>query len=488
MANAKNVIVITSDELRGDCVAYAGNPDVQTPHLDAFAKTGAVFKNHFTIFPKCVPARVAMMTGRYCHTDGFRNIFQHLPNDQPNVVGILKERGYETAVFGINHVWENFFGDNTKSSGYIDYHSFTQDYFDHINERKWEPADYDGVKREPVVGKIGYAYTDKITDAHTGHCDDNRAEQAIHYLKEVRDRSKPFYMQLNISKPHPGYDCQDPYFSMYDRDTIQTFPHDIPKNAPLPFQKMREIRTGFDEDPACFRDIQATYYGMISRVDNQIGRVLQCIEEQGLYEDTVVIFTADHGDFAGQYGLFEKWDTVMHDCLLHVPMIVRTPDMNSGSEVVSLSEHVDVGPTILDALGLEPDWGVHGESMLPMIRGERMKQIVFAEGGHEEAMQARFNGNIETKGNGRKQCKQITYHDHPQTMSRTKMARTDDYKLVIRLTGGNEFYDLRNDPHELDNKYGDPAYMEIVNELQLELINWCIRTDTDRPFQEKVGA
>lgn len=487
MSTVNNIIFITSDELRGDALRYAGNPDIQTPCLDAFAASSVVFEKHFTNFPKCVPARVAMMTGRYCHTDGFRTINQHLPNDQPDVLALLKKRGYETAVFGHNHVWENFYGDNRKSSGYVDYHSFTDDYFHDMNEREWPVEKATGCSLKPVVGRKGLAYTENKNKPHSGNCDDTRVEQAIHYLKEVRDPSKPFFMQMNIGKPHPAYDCHDKYFSMYDRESIQSYPHDLPKNAPLPFQKMREVRTGFDEDPACFRDIQAVYYGMVTKVDEQIGRLLQVVDELNLYQDTAVIFTADHGDFAGEYGLWEKWDTVMHDCLLHVPMIVRAPGLPQGKRIKSLSEHVDVGPTMLDLLGFDADWGMHGESMLPMINGKRHKQVIFAEGGHEEEMWSRFNKD-QGKPNGRPADKQVTYHDYPETMSRTKMVRTDDFKLVIRLIGGNEFYNLNEDPDELNNCYGDPRYSEIINELQLELIQWCLRTDTDRPFQENVGA
>src|SRR3989339_1101898 len=112
----RNLILITSDEMRGDCPGFQGNPDCRTPCLDTFAKDGVIFTNHFAVHGKCVPSRISIATGRYPHTDGFRTITQHLPPDQPDLLKLLKTNGYETAVFGHNHVWEDFWGDNTRSS------------------------------------------------------------------------------------------------------------------------------------------------------------------------------------------------------------------------------------------------------------------------------------------------------------------------------------------------------------------------------------
>lgn len=113
----KNLIFITSDEMRGDAPGFMGNPDCRTPSLDRLAGRGVTFTNHFCVHAKCVPSRISMMTGRYPHTDGFRTINQHLPPEEPNLLRVLKEHGYETAVFGHNHVWEDLPGSPTAPSG-----------------------------------------------------------------------------------------------------------------------------------------------------------------------------------------------------------------------------------------------------------------------------------------------------------------------------------------------------------------------------------
>ncbi|MFO8007438.1 MAG: sulfatase-like hydrolase/transferase [Candidatus Brocadiia bacterium] len=480
----KNVIILSSDEMRGDCPGYMGNPDCETPNLDRFAERTVAFRQHYTVFPKCVPARIAMMTGRYCHTDGFRTIYQHLPNDQPDVLATLKRHGYETALFGLNHCWENVYGEdhNAPGSAYVDYHSFTKDYFPHLLEKEWpvpEPGP-DAVEEFSLPGDTDYGK--RITEPLTFFCDDNRARQAVHYLTEVRDRSRPFFMQLNLSRPHPSYMAPEPFFSMYDREAIAPWPYELPENAPLPLREMRRIRTGHDVPERAFRELQAVYYAMVTKVDDVLGPVLDAITQEGLWEDSVVLFWVDHGDFAGQYGLPEKWDTCMADCLTHVPFMLWDPDLPEGHTVDSLSDHTDVAPTILELLGVEPDWGIHGHSLLPAVEGRPVRRAVFADGGHEEEMWSRFE--FSEGGSG----KQRTYLECPEAMARTKMVRTDRHKLVMRLVGGNEFYDMREDPYELRNLWGQPEVHETVCDLQERMIEWCLRTDTDRPYQDEVRA
>ena len=490
---AKNVVVLTSDEMRGDCPGFMGNPDCKTPNLDALAQRGVVFNRHFTVHGKCVPSRIAMMTGRYCHTDGFRTIYQHLPPGDPNLMSFLRKQGYETAVFGHNHVWEDLFcgeeKDKPRSEGAADYHSFVGPFHDLAFQEDDVPS-----PSEPVTAKVladREAKGGRIEERMGGFKDLNRARQAVKYLTEVRDRGKPFYLHVNMGSPHPAYRVEEPFYSMYDRDAMRKWPHELPKNAPLPLQRMREVRTGLEVDSRTLTETQAVYYGMITRVDRDLGIVLGCLEEQGLLEDSIVLFTTDHGDFAGQYGLVEKWDTCMADCIMHVPFILWHPDLPRGTRVDSLSEHVDIPRTVLELLGMQPDWGVQGESLLPLLRGEKCKDAVFGDGGHEEEMWGRFSIRQRTQPDGTQRPlsgKQITYRDHPETMARTKMVRTYTHKLVMRLTGGNELYDLEADPWELDNRWDDPALNSVELDLMQKLVEWSLRTDTDRPHQPNVAA
>ena len=492
----KNIIILHSDEMRGDAPGFMGNPDCLTPNLDRFAESATVMNRHFTVNGKCVPSRCAMLTGRYAHSDGVRTINETnlLPPGRPNLAVALRKAGYETAVFGINHVWEDFYGDdNKKGTGVVDYQSFEPTEFAPLLERSWEV-------RQPGLESIPVQNNDQAvnlnvtceTDPLTFFCDDNRAEQAIHYLKNVRDRSKPFFMELNISAPHPPYGVEEPWFSMYDREALTAYSHDLPENAPLCLEKMREIRTGPNATEADFRQVQAVYYGMISKVDQMMGRVLKTIEAEGLLEDSIVIFTVDHGDFAGQYGLPEKWDTAMNDCLLNIPFVIHVPGLEGGQRVSSMTEHVDLVPTVLELLGIEGDWNIQGESLLPIMRGEKRKEAVFADGGHEASMRARFNVALTEEHHGKTQPmtqgKQETYSNYPDTMACTRMVRTDQWKLVMRETNDHELYELENDPNELINLWGQPGVDAPIPELMEKLIQWTIRTAPEGAYQERVGA
>jgi len=373
----------------------------------------------------------------------------------------------------------------------VDYHSFTDGEFRALLDREWPFPAPGPDSVQPMELEDGWDYRGRIDQPMTFFCDDNRGEQAIHFMTKARDRARFFFMQLNLGWPHPVYHAPEPYFSMYDRQVIRPWPHDLPENAPLHMRKMREIRTGLDAPEDALREVQAVYYAMITKTDETLGRVLDAIERAGLFEDSVVMFWVDHGDFAGQYGLVEKWDTCMADCLLHVPQILWAPGLPRGHVVESLTEHTDLAPTVLELLGLEADWGMHGESLLPVIEGRRRKEAVFADGGHEEEMWGRFGRQVRSadrEGRQRRAGKQQVYAECPETMARTKMVRTEKWKMVVRLTGGNELYDMESDPDELRNLWGRPDLAPVVQDLQLKMLEWCLRTDTDRPFQPQVGA
>ena len=499
----RNILFITSDELRGDTLGCMGHPDIQTPHLDALAEKGSVFEKHFVPFPKCVPSRCAMHTGRYTHTDGIRTVMgpNHLPEGDPNLGEFLREQGYETAVLGLNHVWESewFYGkgekENEPGAGVVDYTSFTRGPLADtaLRERVYPEVTPRSGPQVEAMAEIGYNGLD--TGAKSGFLDENRAEQACLYLKELRDPEKPFFLQLNLSKPHPAYRIHEPWYSMYDPEKITAFPFDLPEGASLPLTAQRKWRLGDDIGEASLREMRAVYYGMVSFIDDLVGQVLSTLEAQGLADDTLVIFASDHGDYAGQYGINEKWDADLRDCLLHVPFVMSGPDIPIGKRISGLSEHVDLPATIMDYLGFEKpaEWVWHGASMLPMLEGGSGKKAVFADGGHEKAMRDRTESLVAwQEKDGQKikatEGKQLTYQECPKSMARCKMVRTHEWKLVVREVGGHELFNLNEDPQEMNNRYGEPGLETIQSELMMELLQWCMRTDTDRPFLPTFGA
>jgi choline-sulfatase len=232
---------------------------------------------------------------------------------------------------------------------------------------------------------------------------------------------------------------------------------------------------------------------MVSEVDVHVGRVLAALRASGEEQNTVVLFWSDHGDYAGQYGLVEKWDTHFADCLLRVPCIIRAPQWRGGVRVEELSDHTDLCPTLAEILGVELSWRVHGRSMRTLVEGGEGRDAVFADGGHERSV---VNGAraaigawmLPGEAEGKRFPKNRTYYDFPESMLRARMIRTRQHKMVIRLGGDHEFYDLESDPWELQNRWGDPATALHRLELMERLHLWALETDPDEPELRGIGA
>jgi choline-sulfatase len=484
----KNLILITADEMRGDCLGVNGDlPEVRTPHLDALASRGVNLSRHFTTFPKCVPARISLTTGRYTHTDGFRNIFQHLPASRPDLLGSLLDQGYRCALFGKNHCWEHILEAThtppTLQPGQqghrLHAHSWTAPYNELYDE---------AIQQSPPASTPLDGYTRIRRKAD----DEAFADQAIHFLTHDRDPAQPFYLHLNFNAPHPKYEVEEPWYSMFDRDALSPFPHTLPRNAPDSLLRQREVRLGHDVPESVLRDIQAVYFGMIAKVDHLIGRVTRTIGDLNLWQNSVVVFLSDHGDFAGQYGIWEKWDTTFSDCLTRVPAILAAPGLPAGTTFRELSDHTDIAPTLCDLLDLPPLPGMQGHNLLPILRGNASpREAVFANGGHEKESRGRVHDpfpDTDPAQTSLRSDKQETYLRYPDTMARAKMVRTTSHKLIFRETGDHELYHLADDPHELDNRFHDPALRDIREVLLMKLLDWGLQTDTEYPRQALVSA
>lgn len=492
----KNLLLITADELRADCTGFGGSPDARTPHLDNLAARATSFARHFSPFPKCVPARCAMLTGRQPHTDGFRSVSleNHLAEGRPELAGTLRSQGWQTAVLGLNHVWEEgwFYGRgaqcNEPGAGVVEMTSFTRG-LGHL--AKAEVSFPSGTAR-PVPRELERVeFKGLLTGSKANFNDVNRANQAVTWLREFRDPSRPFFLQLNFSNPHPPYVAPEPYYSAFQPGAIAAFPFDLPQGAPICLRAQRHWRLGDDASEAAMREIRAVYLAMTAFVDAQIGRVLEALHDLGIEDSTLVVFTSDHGDYAGQHGLVEKWDTDFRDALLHVPLLIAGPDIPRGAVCEGLSDHTDLVDTFLEIFGIEPasNWNRHGRSLVPMFSGGPGKDAVFASGGHEAAMRRRFSQQADAMlARGPLSDKQRTYLECPDAMARAKMIRTQEWKLVVRETGDDELYHITRDPWEMRNLIGSPGYESVISNLQRQLLGHLLLTDPDEPQLTTFGA
>jgi len=279
---------------------------------------------------------------------------------------------------------------------------------------------------------------------------------------------------------------------MYDPDSLPTLRPAELAGKPSYHRLIRETRNLIDTPEWVFRKLNAVYCGMITAIDDLIGQILSVLDETGLSETTTVLVHSDHGDWAGDYGLVEKWSSCLDDCLVRVPFVIKTPGGTNGHVVHEQVELFDQMATVLELAGIESEHTHFARSLVPQLHGASgdPERVVFAEGGYGLNEPHLLEGN-PTRDGWASDPKQIYYpklalnQSHPESVSRSVMIRTLSHKLVRRPESGeHELYDLENDPMELTNLYNDDNYKSIQDDLERQLLDWCITTSDTAPFEQ----
>lgn len=400
-----------------------GNPDVKTPHLDKLASEGLLFRNHFANTPVCCPARANILTGKYAHANGMIANDLRLRESETTVAEVYSEAGYRTGFIGKWHLdggkrlpgWVppgerrqgfEFWAANQVSHAHFDTHYF-RDSDEPIPIKTFEPETW--------------------------------VDLGIEFLQESANDRRPFFLTLQMGPPHDPYLAPDRYMAMYDPETIALRPNfdgdtsdrDLEPNPYVATPGRKEI---------------AAYYGMVTAVDDQIGRILGELERLGLRDNTVVIVSSDHGDMLGSHGMRLKrkpWEESTR-----VPGIVRHPGAEPGRTTDSFFSHVDIAPTLLSLCGLDTPDSMQGSDLAPVIRGE-------SEQGPETVYFQIFGpfhaGGVEFGWRG---------------------VRTERYMYARKKDEPWVLYDLQEDPYELNNLATDPAAAEIRAELESKIAAW----------------
>jgi len=483
--NKLNIIWITCDEMTTRAMSVYGNPLTSMPAAEQMAKEGVIFNNTYVQMPKSVPSRASMITSRYPHCEGHRTLtgkkyfdpVEKVTNNndftimahEPNLIKFLRDQGYKTALIGKNHQ--------------VDW-NLHQRWFDATSrwdspEWKNRPDPYaepqtDEMKRMHFKGKVKEDYDYNLLP------DALHARWSIDFIRENKDN--PFFALIDMGLPHP------PYQELTQMPAYQIPLEKIPMVNPLPLDKApsveRQYRTSYelehlkDEDR---RRIRRAYYTMCEFADRMVKRIIDEVDRLGLKEKTLIIYTADHGDFNGSRNCFEKWDTMFYDEIVKVPLMMRLPGiLPAGKRIHHLVELLDVAPTITEILGYGTQEWMQGKSLLALARGETSthKDAVFSQGGVEREATLR----PAPVKNRHEQAKQKVVHDFPDTMIRSKMIRKDDFKYIYRLAGDHELYNLKEDPEELNNLIHDPSYKEIINEMKDRLLRFTIEYETNYPL------
>ena len=460
-----NILIIYPDQMRHDVMACAGNPVIKTPFLDQLANEGVQFNNAFTSYPLCCPFRASLMTGKYAQSHGL--IQNHFPIDtnQDFLAELLKGAGYQTGYVGKWHL------EGGPKPGFVP-----------PGERRLGFDDFVGFNRgHQYMNAIFYRDTDQPY-----HCKryepDFQTDHIIEFIEKAvnNEPNKPFFGFVGYGPPHHPNTMPDHWRHMYDSNEIP-----LPPGVPNPElqrevqQKRLEIdclgnekamlksrvaygkkQPGEPEMEEEIRQFIAEYYGMVSNIDHNIGRILNCLERLGITENTMVIFLSDHGDMLGQHGYFCGYKPTGHRSAMQVPFIVRYPaKFEAGKKVDSLIDvAVDTMPTLLELCGVEIPEAIQGISYLPLLDGS-------ADEIRESVTYQTFRMDDGVKGE---------FTPVPERGIRTK-----DWLYIRQPNRRKLLFDQIGDPDELNNLVDDSQYNELMDSFDAQIEAHMQETDDD---------
>jgi uncharacterized sulfatase len=485
-SNRPNILLITSDQHHTNAVGY-NNPEVKTPNLDRLAREGTVFDRAYCPNPTCTPTRASIITGTYPSQHGAYSLGTKLLEDRHTVGEDFLQAGYRTALIGKAHfqqtrsserypsleshsvlhdldVWRDFHGPFygfewiEVARNHTDEHLVGQHYVLWMEEKgcdNWR--DY---FRTPIGNAEGLYRTWPIPEAY--HYDTWIADRTNAQLEHYAKNNENFFLWASFFDPHPKYLVPEPWDTMYDPEQLtvpQVNPEEHAKNPPH-FQMTQQPDPDFsawqepkgnamhgfhshlrDRDELA-KDI-AIYYGMVSLLDKYIGVILDKLEALGLAENTLVLFTTDHGHFYGQHGLIAK-GAFHYEDLIRIPMVARWPGrIPAGHRSEALQTLVDFAPTVLNACGIDVPRSMTGIDQLATWCGD--------------AARARDHVVVENR--------------HQPTTLHLKTYVGKRYKITVYYGQAyGELFDLEEDPGEIHNLWNNPAYAGLKAEMVMRMV------------------
>jgi arylsulfatase A-like enzyme len=488
MADKQNFLFFFSDEMRASSVSCYGNNRVKMPNFDKLAQEGVRFENCIVQNPVCSPSRCCLMSGLYVHNMGHRTLWHLMRPHEPSLFRYLKDGGYDVGWYGKNDLYSQ---------------EYLEEICDDIDEKR------NGIKL-PASVKSGHVHGgsnpyceedpeyysflyESIKSEEEELLLDENISRGIDFLKARKEGDNPFMLFLPISMPHPPYNALEEFHNMYNADELMKdlIGADEASGKPTFVKLIRKYRNLDKLDTKVLAKIYAVYLGMNSYVDAMLGKLMETLESTGLSENTTIIVCSDHGDWAGDYGLVEKWPNAMDDHMVRVPLIIKSPGNKAGHIVKEQVEMFDIMPTVLELAGLKAEHTHFAQSLVSQLGGAAgdPNRAAFCEGGYDSHEPNCFEG-YSGRNDGLLTPGFIYYpkvlqqQEHPESVCRTTMIRTLSHKLIKRTSQENELYDLINDPKELKNLYENPSYLEVRLELESRMLDWYIRTSDVVPMND----
>ena len=455
MADRPNIVLIFSDQHRGDALGCAGNPAVRTPNLDALAAQGVVFRNCSTSSPLCMPARASLITGQYVNEHGAWGNRHEADRYGPSHVRNIRDAGYCTAVIGKTHfrVPQSDAGHTRDRTA--DLNDWGYEFTHEIGETPsaTNRNDYDdflGEKRKLQVYENGMAAWRMGQEKGSlrpwehppcqleedEHIDAYIANTAVEWIQQYTDE-RPFYLQVALIGPHPPFDAPARYRDMFDPDDMPPAIMEPPADPMSPqVSRMLGRRGLHNMTESQSRIMTSHYYAKVAFDDDAIGHVVQALTEKDLMDNTWIVYTSDHGEMLGDHRLCQK--VVFYEGALNIPLIIRPPGGTERWVANGLTDHYDIVDTLLDAANGTPLEDDHGVSLIAKIDAG------------QDAQDAQ-------------QGKEVVFSE----VNLYSMARTERYKMAINSITREplELYDMENDPNELQNLVNDPTLAAVRSQI-----------------------
>ena len=460
-----NIIFIITDQQRFDTISSLGFDYMDTPHLDRLVKEGVSFTGCHVTAASCAPARASLFKGYFPHTTG---ILKNADRWRRSWIEMLNESGYHCTNIGKMHTWpfetplgfdERYVVEN--KDRYLE----GRYYFD-----EWDKAlRFRGlVKQQRELYRKLDDYADRLGSfewelPEDAHPDNFVGDMACWWLDaHPHTDPKPLFLQIGFPGPHPPYDPVMRYAEPYLEKELPLYEvlEEELENQPPPFKELRDHNSKIDHDSVIMpmaptheqRHRQRAYYcANVTMIDEKVGKIVESLERNGYLDNSVIIFTSDHGDCLTDHGHSQKW--TMYDLITKIPLIVWSPGRFPAGHIVdALCQQMDLGPTILDLAGIETPNTMEAITMLPALEGNDWsgRDYVYAE-------QAKDG---------------ILTHADFMTMVRSK-----EWKLVHFLDESyGQLFNLNDDPQEMKNLWDDQASAEAKADMLAELREWRIRS------------
>jgi arylsulfatase A-like enzyme len=480
-----NILFITADQWRGEATGYAGHPLVRTPHLDRLAAEGVAFLNHYAQAAPCSPARACLYTGIYQMNN--RVVRNGTPLDArfDNMALAARRAGYEPTLFGYTDQSADPRSLPPGDPALTTYEGVLPGFTARVklteDEKPWlswlRRQGLDFPDRDAAHRPVG-ALPGTISNAPPAYSADQTqtaflADEFIRWLGE-QEEERPWFAHLSFLRPHPPFVVPAPYNTMFSPEEVDGFRRAPSADAEAGLHPL--VAFGLAATPAAsfvpdgrglvrdlseadFRQIRATYYGMIAEVDFQLGRVLSSLRAAGMWDDTLIVFTSDHAEMLGDHWLLGKGG--FFDESQHIPLVIRDPRRPAafGRRVTDFTEAVDLFPTLLGALGVPPTHHPDGRALTPFLEGASPEDW-------RDAVHWEFDFRDVAGGEAER------WFGLPSTRLSMAALRTQKHKYVHFSALPPLLFDLEADPDCLVNRAGDPAFFSVRLELAEQLLAW----------------